>query len=145
MNGNIKVWHIIIAIAVVFVGGFFARGIFVSQRLSDQAEEYQAAVDRAEGRIAGLEEESERAKRLNTELTEQLERDRKITAGLRKENTELRERNREQRDLIGRIADIGGSLGAAGQTIEEGLDRVIRALSKIIAVLEDWEDKSGPG
>jgi len=142
---NVKVWHVAVAIAVVFVGGFFARGIFVSQRLSDQAEKYQAAVDRAEGRIASLEEESERAKRLNTELAEQLERDREVTAGLREENTQLRERNREQRDLLDRIADIGGSLGAAGQTIEAGLDRVIRALSNIIAVLEDWEDKSGPG
>lgn len=145
MNANIKVWHIVVALTVVFIGGFFARGIFVSQRLKDQAREYQAAIDRAEGRIADLEKESTRTERINTELTEQLERDRETITGLRTENTALRERNREQREIIDRIADIGGSLGKSSETIEAGLDRVIRAISDIIEILQAWEDKSGPG
>jgi len=141
MNGKLKVWHIIALAAVLFGAGFLGRGIFVSQRLSEQATEYQAAIDRAESRIADLEKESARAERINTELTEQLERDREVVAGLRAENTELKKRNREQREILDRIADIGGSLGKSSETIEAGLDRVIRAISDIIEVLQAWEDK----
>lgn len=141
MNAKLKVWHIVVIAILLLGAGFFTRGIFVSQRLKEQAREYQATVDRAEERIADLEKESARTERINTELTEQLERDRETITGLREENTALRERNREQREILDRIADIGDSLGKTGETIEAGLDRVIRAISDIIEVLQTWEDQ----
>jgi len=143
MNAKLKVWHIVVALLLVFAGGFFARGIFASRRLDEQARKYQERITAVEATSEEFAEEARRTARISLRLRDQLERDREAIAGLREENTELRERNQKQREVIDRIGTIGKSLGELGGSIEERIDRIIEGVSELIAVLSEWEDQSG--